>query len=123
MADPRLQRIALELDLVADTSPDWPEASRAELRAIARQVAEFNPVRAVEMTLSAAQTRVLVFLRQYIANNGYAPSRKEICEGLGYASDNAAQEHLKRLEQEGVITLLEGHRGIRLNKRSLIGGS
>lgn len=120
--DPRLQRIALELDLVADTGDDWPESARAELRALARQVEEFNPIRPVEMNLSPAQARVLVFLRQFIADYGCAPTRKEISEGLGYASDNAALDHLKRLAAKGVITLVEGQRrGIRINKRSLMG--
>lgn len=57
------------------------------------------------MPLTAAQSRALAFLQEYQQEHGYAPSRKELAEGLNYKSENGAQEMLKRLERLGAISL------------------
>jgi len=65
--------------------------------------------------LTARQARVLAFIREFMADNGMPPTRMEICAALGFASPNAAEDHLRTLARKGVIELLPGSsRGIRL---------
>jgi DNA-binding MarR family transcriptional regulator len=69
--------------------------------------------------LTPAQARVLTYIRQYIAEHGHAPTRKEISEAFSYASPNAAQEHVRALERKGLLTRTGGEaRAIRLNQRT-----
>lgn len=65
--------------------------------------------------LTPAQTRVLDFIRSYMATNGYPPTRSEIANGLGFGSSNAAQQHLVAIQRKGYIRLVQGvARGIQL---------
>lgn len=65
--------------------------------------------------LPPAQARVLAFLRQFIFDQKIPPTRLEIAQGLGFRSENSAQDHLVALHQKGLVTLLPGTaRGIRL---------
>src|SRR6266571_2486562 len=56
-------------------------------------------------SLTKPQQRVLSFLESFITKNGYPPSRKQIAEKMGFASQNAAQDHLKALAKKGRIEL------------------
>jgi len=53
--------------------------------------------------LTDRQLEVLVWIKDYIAINGYPPTRSEISTGLGMKSANAAQDHLMRIERKGWI--------------------
>ena len=65
--------------------------------------------------LSAGQRRVLRFVEHYIDAYSWPPTRAEIARGLGFASPNAAEEHLQALAKKGAIELVRGvSRGIRL---------
>ncbi|GAB3674842.1 transcriptional repressor LexA [Salinisphaera aquimarina] len=65
--------------------------------------------------LTAKQRRVYVFIRDTIAARQTPPTRAEIAEALGFASANAAQAHLRTLENKGFIELnARRSRGIRL---------
>jgi DNA-binding MarR family transcriptional regulator len=55
--------------------------------------------------LSQPQELMLTFLRDFASQNGYAPTRREIADALGYKSGNAAHEMLQRLERKGLIRL------------------
>lgn len=67
------------------------------------------------MDLTPKQARVLAFIRQHSARHGMPPTRAEIAAGLGFASANAAQAHLKALARRGAIEMVPGaSRGIRL---------
>jgi repressor LexA len=55
--------------------------------------------------LSEAQALMMSFLRDFAAKNGYAPTRREIADGLGYKSGNAAHEMLIRLERKGLVRI------------------
>lgn len=55
--------------------------------------------------LTKRQRRVLSFVERFIKKHEIPPTRAEIAKGLGFASDNAAQEHLKAIERKGYITL------------------
>ena len=65
--------------------------------------------------LTKNQKRVLDFLRQFIADKGFAPTQAEIARGLGFRSANAAAEHLRLLARKGVLQVTPGQaRSIRI---------
>jgi repressor LexA len=67
------------------------------------------------MQLTERQDRVYRFIREFMEEYGFPPTRAEIADGLGFRSANAAEDHLKALARKGVIELWSGaSRGIRL---------
>ena len=65
--------------------------------------------------LTARQGQVLALIQKAIARTGAPPTRAEIAAELGFASPNAAEDHLRALAKKGVIELVSGtSRGIRL---------
>lgn len=67
--------------------------------------------------LTARQSEILQLIRDSIEETGFPPTRAEISNIFGFASPNAAEEHLKALARKGAIELLEGTaRGIRLTQ-------
>jgi repressor LexA len=65
--------------------------------------------------LTARQAEILRFIRDAVEADGYPPTRAEICTAFGFASPNAAEDHLRTLERKGAIRLEPGAaRGIRL---------
>jgi len=53
--------------------------------------------------LTERQKQVLDFLRQFAAENGYAPTHREICEEFGFSSYGTVHKHLKLLESKGYL--------------------
>jgi repressor LexA len=53
--------------------------------------------------LTGKQQRVLDFIRDFTAENGYPPSVREICRALGLKSPSSVHAHIKKLEQQGLI--------------------
>ena len=65
--------------------------------------------------LTSRQREILDFIRNSLEVLGAPPTRAEIASSFGFASHNAAEEHLKALAKKGVIVLEPGSaRGIRL---------
>lgn len=65
--------------------------------------------------LTPRQTEVLDFIKSYIDDTGYPPTRADIANQLGFKSANAAEEHLKALARKGAIEMIPGtSRGIKL---------
>ena len=65
--------------------------------------------------LTPRQTEVLEFIRSYIDDTGYPPTRADIAKELGFKSANASEEHLKALARKGAIEMIPGtSRGIKL---------
>ncbi len=65
--------------------------------------------------LTARQTEVLDFIKSYIDDTGYPPTRADIANKLGFKSANASEEHLKALARKGAIEMIPGtSRGIKL---------
>lgn len=65
--------------------------------------------------LTARQTEVLDFIKSYIDETGYPPTRADIAKKLGFKSANASEEHLKALARKGAIEMIPGtSRGIKL---------
>lgn len=66
-------------------------------------------------TLTPRQREILDFIRNSLEVLGAPPTRTEICSAFGFASPNAAEDHLRALAKKGVIVLEPGSaRGIRL---------
>ena len=53
--------------------------------------------------MTGKQQRVLDFIRDFTAENGYPPSVREICRALGLKSPSSVHAHIKKLEQQGLI--------------------
>lgn len=49
--------------------------------------------------------RILEYITQFTRENGYSPSVREICEGVGLASTATVHYHLNALRQEGSINM------------------
>ncbi len=49
--------------------------------------------------LTARQNEVLNFIKTYIDETGFPPTRADIAEELGFRSANASEEHLKALDR------------------------
>jgi repressor LexA len=65
--------------------------------------------------LTTRQTEVLEFIKSYIHETGYPPTRADIAKELGFKSTNASEEHLKALARKGAIEMIPGtSRGIKL---------
>lgn len=54
-------------------------------------------------TLTKRQAEVLEFIRDFQREFGMPPTRREIAAGFGWASDNAADEHVKALIRKGAL--------------------
>ncbi|HRI90472.1 MAG TPA: transcriptional repressor LexA [Accumulibacter sp.] len=66
-------------------------------------------------SLTSRQQEILDFIRNTLEILGAPPTRAEIASAFGFASHNAAEEHLKALAKKGIIVLEPGSaRGIRL---------
>ena len=66
-------------------------------------------------SLTPRQQEILDFIRNTLESLGAPPTRAEIASAFGFASHNAAEEHLKALAKKGIIILEPGSaRGIRL---------
>lgn len=69
----------------------------------------------VMIKLTPRQQEILDFIRNTLEILGSPPTRAEIASAFGFASANAAEEHLKALAKKGIIVLEPGAaRGIRL---------
>ena len=65
--------------------------------------------------LTPRQNEVLAFIKSYIDETGYPPTRADIAQQLGFKSANASEEHLKALARKGAIEMIPGtSRGIKL---------
>lgn len=66
-------------------------------------------------SLSPKQLEVLAFIRRFMEERGWPPTRGEIAEGLGLKNRQGIDQHLRALEMKGAIALTPGiSRGIRL---------
>ena len=66
------------------------------------------------MSLTKRQEEVLMFICQQIEDEQRPPTRQEITDHFGWASPNAAEDHLKALQRKGVIENTGKSRGIRV---------
>ena len=65
--------------------------------------------------LTDSQRKTLQFIRQYVAQHGYAPKLQEIAEGIGISSRGVAHRYVQALIEAGYLENTSGrHRGLRL---------
>jgi repressor LexA len=65
--------------------------------------------------LTPRQREILKLIQEAVADSGMPPTRAEIAEAFGFKSPNAAEEHLRALQRNGVLDLIPGaSRGIQL---------
>lgn len=66
-------------------------------------------------SLTQNQSRVFEFIKSFIADNQYPPTRVEIAEHMGYASPSSAEQYIEALVRKGVLRKVKGiSRGIRV---------
>jgi repressor LexA len=53
--------------------------------------------------LTAAQGKLLATIRKLTELRGYSPTIDELCRESGWASNNAASQHLKALRKKGWV--------------------
>ena len=53
--------------------------------------------------VSDKQKKILNFINIFVAKNGYAPSVREICTGVGLKSTSTVQYHLEKLINSGFL--------------------
>lgn len=58
--------------------------------------------------VSARRLEVLQFIHRFREENNYAPSRREMADGLGLASTSGVADHLNALERRGLVRLHPG---------------
>lgn len=68
--------------------------------------------------LTPRQAEILALITTAIRESGLPPTRAEIATRLGFASANAAEEHLRALARKGYVELTPGtSRGIRITQQ------
>lgn len=60
------------------------------------------------VTIYKRQKQILAFLSQYIQQNKFSPTLKEIADAVGLSSMATVHEHLTTLERKGLITRTRG---------------
>ena len=53
--------------------------------------------------LGGRQKKIYLFIRQFINENGYPPTIRDICSSVGLNSTSTVHGHLNRLEKKGLI--------------------
>ena len=53
--------------------------------------------------LSTKQNTILIFIKKFIAGNGYSPSVRDICKGVGLSSPATVHVHLSNLIEKGYL--------------------
>jgi repressor LexA len=53
--------------------------------------------------MTESQQKVYDCVAEFIDDNGYAPTVRQICEILGYSSTATVQQHLKTLVEKGYL--------------------
>ncbi len=64
------------------------------------------------MMLTRKQKEVLDFMEQYLRSHGYAPTLREIGEALGLSSVATVYQHLKHLQDKGLVRREGGARQV-----------
>ena len=74
----------------------------------------------INKPLTARQKEILAFISDHIDSAGFPPTRNDISKHFGFRSPNAAESHLRALENKGVIQIEAGRsRGITLTSLSI----
>ena len=58
--------------------------------------------------LTSRQEEILCYIKDYLQDTGFPPTRSEIAQQMGFRSPNAAEEHLRALARKGAIEMMPG---------------
>lgn len=62
---------------------------------------------------------ILLFIRDYMAENVWAPSYREIGKAVGLKSTSTVKQHIDRLDFDGLIRFGSGPRKIAMTEKGL----
>jgi hypothetical protein len=79
------------LQLLEQHHPTW---TRQDTGVNVASRAAYSSGRPGHHTLTERQQRILGFVAEYVADNGFAPNDREIAEGTGLKSRSSAHYHL-----------------------------
>lgn len=66
------------------------------------------------------QRKILEFVTEYMNENGYPPSIREICQGVGLSSTSTVHAHLETLKKNGLLEKADAKsRGIRVKNSNV----
>lgn len=66
------------------------------------------------------QKKILEFVTEYMNENGYPPSIREICQGVGLSSTSTVHAHLETLKKNGFLEKADSKsRGIRVKHSNI----
>ena len=66
------------------------------------------------------QKKILEFVTEYMNENGYPPSIREICQGVGLSSTSTVHAHLETLKKNGLLEKADAKsRGIRVKNSNV----
>jgi len=66
------------------------------------------------------QQKILEFVTSYMDENGYPPSIREICAGVGLSSTSTVHAHLETLKRKGLLEKADAKsRGLRVKKHDV----
>jgi len=66
------------------------------------------------------QQMILEFVTSYMEENGYPPSIREICKGVGLSSTSTVHAHLETLKRKGLLEKADAKsRGLRVKKHDV----
>ncbi len=68
--------------------------------------------------LTKKQAEVLRFIREYVAAHEYAPSYREIAQGLGVSSPATIFEHIQSLKAKGFLAAERAARSLELSEKA-----
>lgn len=69
--------------------------------------------------LTVSQRKVYEFIKAYVEHHQHAPTMAEIARGIGIKSRGVVHRYVSALANEGLITIIPGHRrNIKLNHTS-----
>ena len=57
------------------------------------------------MTLTKRQSEILKFIKDFMRDSDYAPSYREIADGVGLSSPATIHQHVQLLKQKGYVDM------------------
>ncbi len=66
--------------------------------------------------LTPKQKQILEFIEQFIEENGYSPSYREIAESFGFSSVATVAEHIENLRLKGYLSSDTGYRSLQVKE-------
>jgi len=68
----------------------------------------------MKSNLNEKEQRVLEFIKDYVQENGFPPSVRDICKEFDFASPRSGQKYLEALESAGYLEKSNKSRGLKL---------